>query len=67
MLQVGIAAPKSPAAAGSGENKPMATDRAIEGRDLLLDQVEDATSDIEIGQDPRCGCGTLRALTVGKP
>jgi hypothetical protein len=29
-----------------------------------LEQVEDATSDIEIGQDPRFGCGTLRA---GKP
>jgi hypothetical protein len=36
-------------------------------RDLSLDQVEDATSDIEVGQDPRFGCGTLRAVTVGKP
>jgi hypothetical protein len=36
-------------------------------RDLSLDQVEDATSDIEIGQDPRFGCGTLRAVRVGKP
>jgi hypothetical protein len=30
-------------------------------RDLSLEQVEDATSDIEIGQDPRFGCGALRA------
>jgi hypothetical protein len=36
-------------------------------RDLSLDQVEDATSDIEIGQDPRFGCGTLRAVRAGKP
>jgi hypothetical protein len=36
-------------------------------RDLSLDQVEDATSDIEIGQDPRFGCGTLRAVRFGKP
>src|SRR6516165_11788717 len=36
-------------------------------RDLSLDQVEDATSDIEIGQDPRFGCGALRAVRVGKP
>jgi hypothetical protein len=36
-------------------------------RDLSLDQVEDATSDIEIGQDPRFGCGELRAVRVGKP
>jgi hypothetical protein len=36
-------------------------------RDLSLEQVEDATSDIEIGQDPRFGCGTLRAVRVGKP
>jgi hypothetical protein len=32
-----------------------------------LEQVEDATSDIEIGQDPRFGCGELRAVRVGKP
>jgi hypothetical protein len=32
-----------------------------------LDQVEDATSEIEIGQDPRFGCGTLRAVRFGKP
>jgi hypothetical protein len=36
-------------------------------RDLSLDQVEDATSDIDVGQDPRFGCGTLRAVRVGKP
>ena len=36
-------------------------------RDLSLEQVEDATSDIEIGQDPRFGCGSLRAVRVGKP
>jgi hypothetical protein len=36
-------------------------------RDLSLDQVEDATSGIEIGQDPRFGCGALRAVRVGKP
>jgi hypothetical protein len=36
-------------------------------RDLSLDQVEDATSDIEVGQDPRFGCGTLRAVGAGKP
>jgi hypothetical protein len=36
-------------------------------RDLSLDQVEDATSDIEIGQDPRFGCGALRAVRFGKP
>jgi hypothetical protein len=36
-------------------------------RDLSLDQVEDATSDIEIGQDPRFGCGELRAVRFGKP
>ena len=36
-------------------------------RDLSLDQAEDATSDIEVGQDPRFGCGRLRAVTVGKP
>jgi hypothetical protein len=35
--------------------------------DLSLDQVEDATSEIDIGQDPRFGCGTLRAVTLGKP
>jgi hypothetical protein len=35
-------------------------------RDLSLEQVEDATSVIEIGQDPRFGCGTLRAVTAGK-
>ena len=33
-------------------------------RDLSLDQVEDATSDIEIGQDPRFGCGALRAVRL---
>jgi hypothetical protein len=32
-----------------------------------LEQVEDATSDIEVGQDPRFGCGELRAVRVGKP
>jgi hypothetical protein len=32
---------------------------------LSLDQVEDATSDIEMGQDPRFGCGTLRAVRFG--
>jgi hypothetical protein len=31
-----------------------------------LDQVEDATSDIDIGQDPRFGCGTLRVVMAGK-
>ena len=31
-------------------------------RDLSLEQVEDATSDIDVGQDPRFGCGTLRAV-----
>jgi hypothetical protein len=36
-------------------------------RDLSLEQVEDATSDIEIGQDPPFGCGTLGAVTAGKP
>ena len=36
-------------------------------RHLSLDQVEDATSDIEIGQDPRFGCGELRAVRFGKP
>ena len=36
-------------------------------RDLSLEQVEDATSDIEIGQDPRFGCGALKAVRVGKP
>jgi hypothetical protein len=35
-------------------------------RDLSLDQVEDATSDIHVGQDPRFGCGTLRAVRAGK-
>ena len=36
-------------------------------RDLSLEQVEDATSDVEIGQDPRFGCGELRAVRAGKP
>jgi hypothetical protein len=36
-------------------------------RDLSLEQVEDATSDIDVGQDPRFGCGTLRAVRFGKP
>ena len=36
-------------------------------RDLSLEQVDDAPSDIEIGQDPRFGCGALRAVRVGKP
>jgi hypothetical protein len=36
-------------------------------RNLSLDQVEDATSDIAVGQDPRFGCGTLRAVRAGKP
>jgi hypothetical protein len=36
-------------------------------RDLSLDQVEDATSDIDVDQDPRFGCGTLRAVRFGKP
>jgi hypothetical protein len=36
-------------------------------RDLSLEQVEDATSDIDVGQDPRFGCGALRAVRVGKP
>ena len=36
-------------------------------RDLSLDQVEDATSEIDVGQDPRVGCGTLRAVRFGKP
>ena len=36
-------------------------------RHLSLDQVEDATSDIDVGQDPRFGCGTLRAVRAGKP
>jgi hypothetical protein len=31
-----------------------------------LDQAEDATSDIDVGQDPRFGCGTLRAVRFGK-
>jgi hypothetical protein len=34
-------------------------------RDISLDQVEDATSDIDVGQDPRFGCGTLRAVRGG--
>src|SRR6516165_11414342 len=34
--------------------------------DLSLEQVEDATSDIEIGQDPRFGSGELRAVRAGK-
>jgi hypothetical protein len=29
--------------------------------------VEDATSDIDVGQDPRFGCGELRAVRAGKP
>jgi hypothetical protein len=29
--------------------------------------VEDATSDIDVGQDPRFGCGELRAVRFGKP
>jgi hypothetical protein len=37
------------------------------GRDLSLDQVEDATSGIDVGQDPRFGCGELRAVRAGKP
>jgi hypothetical protein len=36
-------------------------------RDLSLEQAEDATSDIDARQDPRFGCGTLRAVRVGKP
>jgi hypothetical protein len=36
-------------------------------RDLSLDQAEDATSDIDTGQDPRFGCGSLRAVRTGKP
>jgi hypothetical protein len=36
-------------------------------RDLSLDQVEDATSDIAVGQDPRSGCGALRTVRFGKP
>jgi hypothetical protein len=36
-------------------------------RDISLDQAEDATSDIDVGQDPRFGCGTLRAVRFGKP
>jgi hypothetical protein len=36
-------------------------------RDLPLNQVEDATTDIDIGQGSRLGCGTLRAVTFGKP
>jgi hypothetical protein len=36
-------------------------------RVISLDQVEDTTSEIEIGQDPRFGCGMLRAVRVGKP
>jgi hypothetical protein len=36
-------------------------------RDLSLEQAEDATSDIDVGQDPRFGCGTLRAVRTGKP
>ena len=32
-----------------------------------MDQAEDATSDIDVGQDPRFGCGTLRAVRFGKP
>jgi hypothetical protein len=36
-------------------------------RDLSLEQVEDATSDIAVVQDPRFGCGELRAVRVGKP
>src|SRR5215469_6981956 len=39
--------------------------RTLRVRDLSLEQVEDATSDIEIGQDPRFGCGALRAVRVG--
>jgi hypothetical protein len=33
--------------------------------DLSLDQMEDATSDNEIGQDPRFGCRALRAVRAG--
>ena len=36
-------------------------------RDLSLEQVEDATSAIDVGQDPRFGRGELRAVRVGKP
>jgi hypothetical protein len=36
-------------------------------RELSLEQAEDATSDIDVGQDPRFGCGELRAVRVGKP
>jgi hypothetical protein len=36
-------------------------------RDISLNQAEDATSDIDVGQDPRFGCGTLRAVRAGKP
>jgi hypothetical protein len=32
-----------------------------------LEQVEDATLDIDVGQDPRFGCGTLKAVRTGKP
>jgi hypothetical protein len=32
----------------------------IAHRDLSLDQVEDTTSDVKIGQEPRFGCGKLR-------
>ena len=32
-----------------------------------MEQVKDATSDIDIGQDPHFGCGTLRAVRAGKP
>jgi hypothetical protein len=35
--------------------------------ELSLDQVEDATSDIDVGQDPRFGCGELKAVTVRAP
>ena len=32
-----------------------------------MEQAEDALSDIDVGQDPRFGCGTPRAVRFGKP
>jgi hypothetical protein len=38
----------------------------MDGAICPLDQVEDATSDIDVGQDLRFGCGALRAVRFGK-
>jgi hypothetical protein len=33
-------------------------------RELSLDQAEDATSDIDVGQDPRFGCGNTESREI---